>query len=81
MIKGLMIALESQKKSKKQRGENMTTNIIERPSQLTDEERAETKKLTETFALIPDDVGKRIALAFLEGMAAASNPKPPKATA
>lgn len=54
---------------------------INRPSQLTEEERAETKKLTETFMLIPDDVGKRIALAFLEGMAAASNPRPPKASA
>lgn len=54
---------------------------IERPSQLTEEERTETKRLTETFAMIPDDIGKRIALAFLEGMAAASNPRPPKAPA
>ena len=54
---------------------------INRPSQLTEEERTETKKLTETFALITDDVSRRIALAFLEGMAAATNPRPPKASA
>ena len=54
---------------------------INRPSQLTEEERTETQKLTETFAMIPDDIGKRIALAFLEGMAAATNPRPPKTPA
>ena len=54
---------------------------INRPSQLTEEERTETKKLTETFALITDDVSKSIALAFLEGMAAATTPRPPKASA
>ena len=56
----------------------MTTNTIERPSKLTEAERADIKKLMEMFEQITDDTDKRIALAYLEGMAAASNP--PKVT-
>ena len=53
----------------------MTTNTIERPSKLTEAERADIKKLMEMFEQITDDTDKRIALAYLEGMAAASNPQ------
>lgn len=56
----------------------MTTNTIERPSKLTEAERADIKKLMEMFEQI-NDTDKRIALAYMEGMAAASNP--PKVTA
>lgn len=42
-----------------------------RPSQLTDVKRAESEKMTKTFALIQDGTIRRIALAYVEGLAAA----------
>jgi hypothetical protein len=47
---------------------------------LDTKKRDETAKLLETFALIPKE-SKEKALIFLEGMALASNPAQPKATA
>ena len=54
---------------------------IERPSCLTEKERAENRKLMESFAQLQDDACRRIALAYIEGMAAAAMPHSPKATA
>lgn len=55
---------------------------IKRPSKLTEEDRAETIVLMEAFEKIPDELGKKIALAYLEGFAAAcSTFEQPKETA
>ena len=54
----------------------MTDMEIRTPSTLTEDERTETKRLIDAFNLIPDEVGKKIALAFIEGVATASDPRP-----
>ncbi len=51
----------------------MNTKEVKRQSVLTEEERTETKILMQTFEKIPDKTGKKIALAYLEGFAAASS--------
>ena len=51
----------------------MNTNEFKRSSSLSDEEWTETKILMQTFEKIPDKTGKKIALAYLEGFAAASS--------
>lgn len=48
----------------------MNTTEIKRPSNLTEEDRAETTVLIEAFKKIPDELGKKIALAYLEGFTA-----------
>lgn len=48
-----------------------------RPSTLTEEERTETEKLIEAYNLIPaDSVGRLIAVAYIEGVAAGSSAQP-----
>ena len=59
----------------------MNDKTIKRPSSLTEAERAETKKLWELYSTIPDENVRRIAMAYLEGMAAAFMDQAPKATA
>ena len=54
----------------------MTDMEIRTPSTLTEDERTETKRLIDAFNLIPDEVGKKIALAFIEGVATASDLRP-----
>ena len=51
------------------------------PSSLTEAERAETMKLWETYIKIPDKNVRRVAMAYLEGMAAAFMDQAPKPTA
>ena len=51
------------------------------PSSLTEAERAETMKLWETYIKIPDKNVRRVAMAYLEGMAAAFMDQAPKVTA
>lgn len=57
----------------------MNNNEIERPSALTEVDRNETTFLIEVFEKIPDETGKKIALAYLEGFAAACSSFDPKA--
>lgn len=59
----------------------MNTKGNRRPSSLTEAERAETKKLWELYSTIPDENVRRIAMAYLEGMAAAFTEQAPKVTA
>lgn len=54
----------------------MTDKEIRRPSTLTDDERTEMKRLIDAFNLIPDEIGKKIAIAFIEGVATASDLRP-----
>lgn len=54
----------------------MNTNEIKRPSALTEEEMTEMKRLIGAFNLIPDEIGKKIAIAFIEGVATASDLRP-----
>ena len=42
----------------------MNTTEIKRPSNLTEEDRADTIVLIEAFKKIPDELGKKIALAY-----------------
>lgn len=53
-------------------GEKLNTIEKERPSQLTGVKRTESEKMTETFALIQDSTVRKIALAYVEGLAAAA---------
>ena len=48
---------------------------------LTEKEQQAMVKLVETYNRLENDTDRLVALAFLEGMAAASAPTPPKATA
>ena len=59
----------------------MNTKEIKRPSTLTEKERTETTRLIEAFNQIPDDIGKLLAVTYIEGMAAANMTRPPKSTA
>ncbi len=59
------------KKLKNFGGEKLNTEK-DRPSQLTGVKRAESEKMTETFALIQDSTVRKIALAYVEGLAAAA---------
>ena len=60
----------------------MNKNEISIPSNLTEEDRADTIVLIEAFKKIPDELGKKIALAYLEGFAAVcSTFEQPKETA
>ena len=60
------------KKLKNFGGEKLNMTEKDRPSQLTGVKRAESEKMTETFALIQDSTVRKIALAYVEGLAAAA---------
>lgn len=51
----------------------MNTEEVKGASVLSKEDRTETMILMQTFEKIPDRTGKKIALAYLEGFAAASS--------
>ena len=51
-------------------------NTKERPSQLTEAKRTETTELVDIFEQIQDDTARRIAMAFIEGVAAAAAVSP-----